>query len=201
MNPMDPNRNDRDPTVTEAADDQDEACLLYLLDELDVEGRRRFETRLANEPKLGDQLLRQADLISALSRTPSRSEAPIAIPATQARPWRWIAAAAAIAACIALAFQIAQMFSSSPSLASRESLSDANRSPQPMDEATLIAQAWASSQNIGQTLQEPLADLAADDPYDAMLEDPTSDIDSKVSWMFIAITSSDEMQTEGGNDG
>lgn len=201
MTPEDPQQNDRKPTDDEAVLEQDEQCLLYLLDELTPASRRRFEARLATDRKLGDELIRQADLIATLSQTSPLGDAAIEPPRRDTRRWRWVAALVSLAASIALGFQIARIAPPTHSLASRDNLSDADRRLQPTNESALFAEAWASSQTIGKSSQDSLAEAAIEDPFDPVPEEPSSDMDSQVSWMFVAIASSDEMQTEGGNDG
>ena len=211
MTTAEPNRNDLD-----AGDSQDAQCLLYLLGELDAETSKRFEEKLAGNAELSEALLQQASLITAIaqSRAFDRRTLPDAgskhSHPYETQRWRWIAAVASVAACIALAVQFLQFASPSGTTASTKD-GAAVETAALLDESVLIAKAWASSQHTltsetadsqsGQSELDELAGSHADESYDLVLDDQPSDIDSAMSWMFVAISSSPDVQREEGNDG
>lgn len=210
MTTADPDQHDFECKDAQGAD-----CLLYLLGELDAEARKRFEDRLANVPELSDALFQQAALITAISRTsvlttPNLQAAAKTTHVYSLRHWRWVAAMASVAACVALIFQLVRLVSEPQVVASPRARIAADFAAGP-DESLLIAQAWASSHQTlkMETAESELDELAgtpADEPFELVMDEQPSDIDSTLSWMFVAIASSSdsassEVQAKEGSDG
>lgn len=196
---------------TQAAADSDieSRCLLYLLGEMDSEAARRFEERLAADGRLCETLMQQADLILAASSVPAATvvvpEQPV-VPGrfesgtSESRHWRWIAALASIAACIGMLFHIARPASEHGKLASTRG-GGLSESLIPDDETSLIAKAWAISQREATSRRDDDVDPVSDDAVDFEFDYQPSDFDTTLSWMFVAVASSDDLQNEEGNDG
>lgn len=216
MTTAEPNRNE-----LEASDAQCAESLLYLLGELDTEACKRFEEKLASNADLSDALLQQASLITAVAGCravdcPSPQRAASVHAASEnahvdaSRRWRWIAAVASVAACIALMFQLLR-FSSQPGRVASTQFGSKLETAAELEESVLIAKAWASSHHAlkseavalyaGDSDVDELADPHTDETFDLGLDDQSSDIDSTISWMFIAISSSSDTPSEEGNDG
>lgn len=188
---------------------QPQACLLYLLGELDQEATLRFERRLADDPGLCEDLLGQANLISAVAgsnRSDSKPDETF-----HAKQWqggglersRWIAVLLSVAACLLLVFQV---FQADEKPGSRVASGVARESDLYVDESTLIANAWASGQHNLEEGWDPLLEALAEEPFDVASldltsDDQPSDLDSTLSWMYVAVAASLETQTEEGNDG
>jgi hypothetical protein len=183
----------------------EEQCWLYLLGELDASKSAEFEQRLATSPELSDQLLRQAELISGLSTIKHQLQVA---PATPSRVSSWSIAVSimTVAACLAIVvLGVRSRSVEKDSLASRTpSLSPrgiAAKDPN-VSEDLLIARAWADSRRSEVSEDFALADLDSDE---ALPEDEPSDLDSTLSWMFIAVAANPELDDAGdegaANDG
>jgi hypothetical protein len=183
----------------------EEQCWLYLLGELDASKSAEFEQRLATSPELSDQLLRQAELISGLSTIESQLQVA---PATPSRVSSWSIAVSimTVAACLAIvvlgvrsrSVEKDSLASRTPSLSPRGT---AAKDPN-VSEDLLIARAWADSRRSEVSEDFALADLDSDE---ALPEDEPSDLDSTLSWMFIAVAANPELDDAGdegaANDG
>ena len=174
---------------------QRQQCMLYLLGELDTEPSATFQQELESSPELGDELLRQADLITALSQTSQRTVAP-AVSTTM----RWQIAASIFAVIAAsFAFIVLGPQPNSPQRDGITSVAVANAS---VSEDLLIARAWADSHPIIDASEDlGFGDSLGDDSI-AMAADDATDIDSTLSWMFIAVSANtDSQSSESANDG
>jgi hypothetical protein len=183
----------------------EEQCWLYLLGELDASKSAEFEQRLATSPELSDQLLRQAELISGLSTIKHQLQVA---PATPSRVSSWSIAVSimTVAACLAIvvlgvrsrSVEKDSLASRTPSLSPRGT---AAKDPN-VSEDLLIARAWADSRRSEVSEDFALADLDSDE---ALPEDEPSDLDSTLSWMFIAVAANPELDDVGeegaANDG
>jgi anti-sigma factor RsiW len=177
-------------------------CLLYLFGELDADAKSRFERQLASDPKLCETLAEQSYLITAAAvATDDQLAQSTAVQqgATlwTAAAWRSIAALSAVAACIALVIQVVD-YSARP--ADRLALNDATLlSESELDESVLIAKAWAQSSTESASMDTSMIDDV--EPLEDLLDEQPSDLDATLDWIFVAMASRDETQTEDGNDG
>ena len=176
--------------------------MLYLLGELEAEQTATFEKRLESSPQLGAELLRQADVISTLSMTaPKPLPAPVSI--RRAVRWPVVASIVAIAACIAIMMLGARPSTTvPPSIArlSESSRSESSRDTASVSEDLMIARAWATSQFNEVADDFGLVYPEFDDSI--AVADDSSDIDSTLSWMFVAVSANvDETASLGATDG
>ena len=185
--------------------------MLYLLGELATNQTAAFEQRLESSPELGEELLRQADLIANLSLTPYEAPQATALPSTSRSPLVGpvMVSLVAIAACIALL--VINIKPNSVFENSVAGLSETGPIVAGSSEDLLIAQAWVDNQFDSVTTDFGLVDpefddLEVDDLVDATVEEP-SDIDATLSWMFIAVSASTNaleasaLETGATNDG
>lgn len=180
--------------------------MLYLLGELAANQIKAFEQRLASSPELGQELLRQADLIANLSAISCDGPKVIPLPSASrsrfARPI--MASLVAIAACIALLVVNIQ-----PNSVSENSVAVLAGTPPgriSVAEDLLIAQAWADNQFHSVATDFAWVEPGFDDLVAVAVEEP-SDIDATLSWMFIAVSANateletDAFETGATNDG
>ncbi len=156
--------------------------MLYLLDELDPDRRAAFEEQLQRSPQLSEELLRQANLITLLSASPTPELAPASI--ERHSRWPLIASLIGLAACIALV-----VFSVRPNGPNHDhtALAKASSTTAVVSEDLLIARAWADGHILVQEIvgDAGLADLDEDEVL--AFEEP-ADIDVTLSWMFIGVS-------------
>ena len=182
--------------------------MLYVLGELATDRAAALEQQLESSPELGEELLRQADLIANLSLTLCDAAEATALPSTSRSPLVGPAMASlvALAACIALL-----VINIQPTSVSQDSvavLSETSPIVASSSEDLLIARAWVDNQFDSVATDIGLVDVDAevDDLVDAMAEEP-SDIDATLSWMFIAVSAStnasqaNSLETGASNDG
>ena len=176
--------------------------MLYLLGELDAEQVKWVEDQLATSPQLGEDLLRQAELIAGLAELPpAQAVVPVANRDGRRIHWTPVAAVAAVAAC--LAFLILGL--SSPSGGSD---SDAGRSTASFrqfqtgpSEDLLIARAWASHPLSAIEAPE-FVESDVDEADQVTADENPLESESALSWMFVAISANTEALEPGvANDG
>lgn len=181
----------------------EEQCWMYLLGELDPLQSAEFEQRLAASPELADQLLRQAELIDSLATI---GHQPVVAAAASSRTSAWSIAVSlfAIAACLAIVV-LGVRSADDDSLAHRtRQLSPRGVAPRDSkaSEDLLIARAWADSRRDQVSDDFAFAEL---DPEEALPAAEPTDVDSILSWMFIAVADNpdlDDLSEEGAaNDG
>ncbi len=182
--------------------------MLYLLGELASNQTAALEQQLESSPELGEEFLRQADLIANLSQTLFDASEASPLPSTS----RWplvgpvMASLVALAACIALL--VINIQPNSVSEHSVAVLSETSPIVASSSEDLLIAQAWVDNQfdSVATDIGLVEVDAEVDDLVDATLEEP-SDIDATLSWMFIAVSAStnasetNSLETGASNDG
>jgi hypothetical protein len=178
-------------------------CMLYLLGELDAPQSAAFEQRLASSPELGEQLLRQADVIAGLSVIHNQPELMPTSSSTYS-PWSIVASIVAIAACLVIVVLGVKSSSlDADALASRSQSTMPSGLSLETSEATedlLIARAWADSQLNDVSEDFEFAELDMEDALPTAVE--SSDFDSTLSWMFIAVSANTDLSEEGAaNDG
>jgi hypothetical protein len=166
-----------------------EKCMRYLLGELDAAESASFETELQSSPELGDELLRQADVIAGLGcevsqfGTPAEFSVPVEM--ASASYTKLLAPLIAIAASVLLIVVF----------------SKPNNTPSPsktVSEDLLIAKAWVA-QRYEDTTDELSVDL---DELSFAESTSASDNEDTLSWMFAAVASSPEDSDWGNsNDG
>lgn len=170
--------------------------MLYLLGELPGDQAAQWERRLQASPELGEELLRQADLIAALSLVRSEPALPRVTRGSMLR-WPIVASIVAVAACIVMIVLIEP-------LGTREREGFAGLGAFPTNDSgtsedLLIARAWADSQLHVAT--DDYLEFEVDDAVAISADDP-SDVDTTLSWMFTAVSASiDAHSSEATNDG
>jgi hypothetical protein len=176
--------------------------MLYLLGELDAEQTRFVEQQLEAFPELGEDLLRQADLIAGLSQA---ALVPTLPRAAETHPsvtrWPLVASMVAVAACLAIL-----VFGVKPSASDRDTVaaqsgSSAKMSKTSHREDLLIARAWASHQrSVADDLGFVEPDV--DEALAITAEDDSLVNESTLSWMFMAVSANSELLASGvRNDG
>lgn len=176
--------------------------MLYLLGELDAEQSRHVEAQLEAFPELGEDLLRQADVIAGLSQPACRPTLPrVAESNHQLTRWPLVASMVALAACLAIA-----IIGFKPGASDQDTVispfgSSARLSESGNAEELLIARAWA---NHHRTLVDEVSFVESDiDEAPAIAaEDDSLANDSTLSWMFIAVSAGSDSHAAGvTNDG
>ncbi|MGI9472387.1 MAG: hypothetical protein ACR2NZ_12680 [Rubripirellula sp.] len=202
--------NTPDPNPTAALSDaQKNECLQYLMGELNPSESQSFERQLASSTALGDELLRQAEGISLCSQ-PDLLSQPICVggSANQVTRWRSVAALLAVAVCLAvLVFgvwpkasdKVASRDRTLPTTTSAtQSKVSADQSAIPED--VLIARAWASNRLPSDSGSDGNDSILPGDEIDVSLASLPADgteMDSTLSWMYIAVAG----DLEEANDG
>lgn len=193
-----PNPNPDRPAPTAgkpAMQSSSQRCLLYLLGELDREDAVAFENQLEFSSELGDELLRNADLIATLSSIEystniiyPTTDTPPSLPVAVERSSWWLAASIlAVAASLAILLSAVAFYRS-------EKAADS--------EDMLIARAWADSRNDDSFIDLEVSESENDEALTTLFFDDASDVDSALSWMVFAVStdlSSDQPETT--NDG
>ncbi|MFK8111554.1 MAG: hypothetical protein AB8B91_05115 [Rubripirellula sp.] len=186
-----------------------EQCLLYLFGELDAEKSAKFAERLESSPPHADELLRQAEMITAL---PACDPAPVSAFASEsgtlpAGSKRWGLVLVATAASLLLAFVAWQApVHHVAQVDSQDGLTNAA-----VSEELLIARTWAKSRHLD-AFEVGLNEFNDfDDVGDAPVElnegnNADLETDSTLSWMFAAVSTNleiDHTNTEkrATNDG
>ena len=195
---------DMNPDISLTAESKN-LCLQYLLDELDAEQVKLFEEELAESTSLGDELRRQAEMVSMLSDL-NFSEAipPVqTAPALQTGTWWRIACIALAVCCAGMVFRTWWQVGSAPQLdiARPDTLpqvvvdNHTDRKPDTAPEFTLIVRAWADGQLPAETgdRQDNAMPIATGDDhtlgdYFQETDDEVDDTsgEQRFSWIFTA---------------
>lgn len=167
-------------------------CLLYLFGELGASQVINFERELASSPELSDELARQAESICLLAPAAEQTELSERIVKTSTN-WK-VVAILATAASILFAILLLR-----PSETGRVANQDSR--PVGISDDLLIAQAWLN--NHHSVVVEPDENELADWVPIESTTDFESNLDSTLSWMFAAVSTSDVEDTDRGvgNDG
>lgn len=188
-------------------EDWDRQSMLYLLGELDAEQTRHVEEQLEAFPRLGEDLLRQADVIAALTAPANQvalsgsGEHHRGAHHRGTRRWPLVASLVAMAACLAMV-----VLGVKPRAVDQDATADRAGSPANISESgnaeeLLIARAWASHQHeladdIG------LVEAEIDDAAVITAADDSHANESTLAWMFIAVSAGSEALAPGvTNDG
>lgn len=179
----------------------DELCFRYLLGELTADKAAQFEQRLATSPELGETLLGQADLINGLSAVQHHRPA-VAATVSQVSRWSIAVSIVAIAACLLVVVLGVRARSADQDALASQQLTTRGVPSVDVTEDLLIARAWADSRPLQNSDEYDFADLDGDD---SILDSEPSDVDSTLSWMFIAVSTNPELSDIGeqgaANDG
>ena len=185
-----------------APEDWSRLSMLYLLGELDAEQNRRVQQQLEAFPQLGEELLRQADVIAALAGAACKPTRPRDAQSNpRVKRWPLVAATVAVAASLAIA-----VFGVKPGASDRDEVagqagSSANVSEFDSSEDLLIARAWASHQH-SVTDDLGLVEADSDEAITIAPEEDSLAEESTLSWMFIAVSAGSESLASGAtNDG
>ena len=177
-------------TAEPLSSDWPETCTLYLLGELTGPQLAEFEHQLTTSPELGELLISQAASIDELSRIECEALPSALANESSTLPWQRIASLVALAACLLWA------------LASLRP--DQQPSPDPVlsetvDEALLIAKIWVDDPGVNWIESDILA--TAEEDFPIQLDDEP-EVDSALSWMFVAVAAdADAVEEEDANEG
>ncbi len=173
--------------------------MLYLLGELPSDVLADFERQLACSPKLGEELLRQAETIADVSSQQTFPTTSPLIPAAndESKRWTFVASLVAIAACLTLVFVGLRRSEPDPQrIASLTGIDDQPRADAMED--LLIARAWAESPL---TFDADDYELDESDPAVATVpSDDPADNDATLSWIITALASESETDIPGASE-
>lgn len=183
--------------------------LRYLLGELSPTETADFEAKLEQQPELAEELANQAEMITALAESPVESNLLSAPPhADNRRPAALVALAVCLAALVIGIWptsdeQVASTNAVDPVVAAMETdrTSGDSNITDVDSEALLIARAWAEDRTT-ESLVEGIVDEAeaGDDTNDSLAEFTATgddEMDSTLSWMYIAVSSNMEEANDG----
>ena len=190
--------------------------LRYLMGELSPSQAAEFETKLEQQPDLAEVLASQAEMITVLADTAIESNSRSTTPrAEDQRSIATVAAMLALAVCLAglvigiwpnpneevAATNTTDLVAKATETDSTEE--DANVTD--LDsEALLIARAWAEDR-VAESRDEAIVAeeevIAGEDINESLAEFTTADdddeMDSTLSWMYIAVSSNPEEANDG----
>ena len=188
----------------------EDESLLYLMGELSPSRATEFEAKLAEQPELAEVLADQAEMISIVADAAVEPVTPSDVTDPELRRrWPVVTALLAVAACL-VGLAIGTLPNSKDELASSNpdsanaapfegesgvvSSVDATKSD---PETLLIARAWAQERATESSVQGMLSDEEPNASLTAFPDAGDEEIDSTLSWMYIAVSNSLEEANDG----
>ena len=175
-------------------------CMLYLLGELPAGERAIFEKQLSDSPDLSDELRAQSELICAIS-APAPTSVSVRSKSNN-RSWQLVAIVSTLAATflvsiVGLRWQHNRDVAQLAPPDQRQITGQTEREQDGNREALMIAQAWAADHAEAESMDVDFNLLDADFPLgsDASLADESSNQESVVSWMVVAVADQSDTQS------